>query len=128
MISCQKSENINSNREYFKVPCIWYPGWSSLRLFYIYVYPGCYIHFGFNKDLTVPQIIQLKQLIQTRNTENAKLDAKNKEANTQANDKVVKVYFEKSQKNWNLFLVLLSVFFSLFFLLFVISLIVSTYL
>ena len=59
----------------------------------------------FNKDLTVPQITQLTQLIQTRNTENAKLDAKHKEANTQANqtrwrnDKVVKVYFEKSQKN-----------------------------
>jgi hypothetical protein len=34
--------------------------------------------FFFNKDLTVPQIIQLKQLIQTRNTENEKLDAKHK--------------------------------------------------
>jgi hypothetical protein len=35
----------------------------------------------FNKDLTVPQIIQVKQLIQTSNTENEKLDAKHKEAN-----------------------------------------------
>jgi hypothetical protein len=39
----------------------------------------------FNKDLTVPQIIQLKQQIQTRNTENDKLDAKHKEANKKAN-------------------------------------------
>jgi hypothetical protein len=39
----------------------------------------------FNKDLTVPQIIQLEQLIQTRNTENDKLDAKHKEVNKKAN-------------------------------------------
>jgi hypothetical protein len=52
----------------------------------------------------VPQIIQLKQLIQTRNTENEKLDAKHKEANTKAsfrygirNDMVVKVYFDKTK-------------------------------
>jgi hypothetical protein len=58
----------------------------------------------FNKDLTVPQIIQLKQLIQTRNTENEKLDAKQKEANTKANfrygirnDMVVKVYLDKTK-------------------------------
>ena len=58
----------------------------------------------FNKDLTVPQIIQLKQLIQTRNTENEKLDAKQKEANTKANfrygirnDMVVKVYWDKTK-------------------------------
>jgi len=58
----------------------------------------------FNKDLTVPQIIQLKQLIQTRNSENEKLDAKHKEANTKANfrygirnDMVVKVYLDKTK-------------------------------
>jgi hypothetical protein len=58
----------------------------------------------FNKDLTVPQIIQLKQLIQTRNTENEKLDAKHKEANTKANfrygirnDMVVKVNLDKTK-------------------------------
>jgi hypothetical protein len=52
----------------------------------------------FNKDLTTVQINRLKQLIKTRNTENAKLDAKNKETNTIAtyrygirNDMVVKV-------------------------------------
>jgi hypothetical protein len=56
----------------------------------------------FNKDLTVPQIIQLKQLIQTRNTENEKLETKHKEAITKANfrygirnDMVVKVYLDK---------------------------------
>jgi hypothetical protein len=38
----------------------------------------------FNKDLTTVQINRLKQLIKTRNTENAKLDAKNKETNTKA--------------------------------------------
>jgi hypothetical protein len=58
--------------------------------------------FFFNKDLTAPKIIQLTQLIQTRNTENEKLDAKHKEANTKAifrcgirNDMVVKVYLDK---------------------------------
>jgi uncharacterized FlaG/YvyC family protein len=52
----------------------------------------------------VPQIIQLKQLIQTRNTENEKLDAKHEEANTKANfrygkinNMVVKVYLDKTK-------------------------------
>ena len=56
------------------------------------------------KDSTVPQIIQLKQLIQTRNTENEKLVAKYKEANSKANfrygirnDMVVKVYLDKTK-------------------------------
>jgi len=57
----------------------------------------------FNKDLTAPQIIQLKQLIKTRNTENAKLDAENTAAKTKANYRygirngmVVKVYLDKN--------------------------------
>jgi hypothetical protein len=37
-----------------------------------------------NRDLTVTQIIRLKQLIKTRNEENLKLDAKHKEAKTTA--------------------------------------------
>ena len=57
----------------------------------------------FNKDLTATQIDRLKQLIKTRNTENAKLDAKNKELKQKAtyrygirNDMVVKVYLNKT--------------------------------
>ena len=55
-----------------------------------------------NRDLTVTQIIRLKQLIKTRNEENLKLDAKHKEAKTRAtyrygirNDMVVKVFLGK---------------------------------
>jgi antitoxin component of RelBE/YafQ-DinJ toxin-antitoxin module len=55
-----------------------------------------------NRDLTVTQIIRLKQLIKTRNEENLKLDAKHKEAKTTAtyrygirNDMVVKVFLGK---------------------------------
>jgi antitoxin component of RelBE/YafQ-DinJ toxin-antitoxin module len=55
-----------------------------------------------NRDLTVTQIIRLKQLIKTRNEENLKLDAKHKEAKTAAtyrygirNDMVVKVFLGK---------------------------------
>ena len=55
----------------------------------------------FNKDLTVPQIVRLKQLIQTRNDENSKLDAIHTAAKSKANyrygirnDMVVKVYFK----------------------------------
>ena len=57
----------------------------------------------FNKDLTAVQINRLKQLIKTRNTENAKLDAKNKETKAIAtyrygirNDMVVKVSLNKT--------------------------------
>ena len=57
----------------------------------------------FNKDLTTAQIDRLKQLIKTRNSENAKLDAKNTEAKTKAtyrygirNDMVVKVFMDKT--------------------------------
>ena len=57
----------------------------------------------FNKDLTAVQINRLKQLIKTRNTENAKLDAKNKETKAIAtycygirNDMVVKVSVNKT--------------------------------
>ena len=53
----------------------------------------------FGKDLTVTQIVRLKQLIKTRNEENSKLDAKNKVTKTTAtfrygirNDMVVKVF------------------------------------
>jgi hypothetical protein len=49
------------------------------------------------------QIAQLKQLIKTRNEENARLDAAHKAANTKAkyhygirNDKVVKVYLNQN--------------------------------
>jgi len=56
----------------------------------------------FNKDLTVTQIVHLKQLIKTRNTENSKLDAKNAEEKITAtyrygirDDRVVKVFFNK---------------------------------
>ena len=52
----------------------------------------------FNKDLTASQIVQLKQLIKTRNDENAKLDKLCKETSTKVpyrygirNDKVVKM-------------------------------------
>ena len=57
----------------------------------------------FNKDLTTAQIDRLKQLIKTRNSENAKLDAKNTEAKTKGtyrygirNDMVVKVFMDKT--------------------------------
>jgi hypothetical protein len=53
----------------------------------------------FKRDLTTVQIVQLKGLIKTRNEENAKLDANNKEKNIKTtfrygirNDRVVKVY------------------------------------
>ena len=53
----------------------------------------------FGKDLTVTQIVRLKQLIKTRNEENSKLDAKNKVTKTTEtfrygvrNDMVVKVF------------------------------------
>jgi hypothetical protein len=53
----------------------------------------------FNRDLTTVQIVQLNGLIKTRNEENAKLDANNKEKNIKTtfrygirNDRVVKVY------------------------------------
>jgi hypothetical protein len=56
----------------------------------------------FSKDLTPVQIFQLKQLIKTRNEENARLDAAHKAANTKAkyrygirNDRVVKVYLNQ---------------------------------
>jgi hypothetical protein len=56
----------------------------------------------FSKDLTSVQIVQLKQLIKTKNEENARLDAAHKEANTKAkyrngirSDRVVKVYLNQ---------------------------------
>jgi hypothetical protein len=56
----------------------------------------------FSKDLTSDQIVQLKQLIKTRNEENARLNAALKAANKKAkyrygirNDRVVKVYLNQ---------------------------------